>query len=131
MPATPVTTNYKSGLAAVITIGSNTYALGKSFKLPETKQDSLTVKHLSGISILDDGIADYGEFEFTIPEDGAARLTGTTTNVGVAMVDTRGATCTSCLIISDGGASGQRGSSADRRIVAKCLVAPTFVAPGA
>jgi hypothetical protein len=124
-----ITTDYKSGKDAVITIGTNTYAKGKVFKLPEEQASVIKVKHLGGLTTLEDGFDSYGNFEVSIPEDGAARLTNTTTNIGIAMSDGRGGTCASCFIVSDGGAQGQRGQSTDRRIVGECLVRYTPVAP--
>jgi hypothetical protein len=129
----PVTSTYKTGRAATVTIGSNTYTQAKVFDEPQETSAVITILHMGGLEKIADGPTDFGKIRVTIPEDGATRLTGASQNkdgqlVSIVYANGGGVSCTKAYCIADGGAKAQRGSSADRDLTFECLVACTWTA---
>jgi hypothetical protein len=120
--------DYKSGLAAVVAIGSTTYPKARSIQLPEETAAVTTVEHLGGITNIAEPVTDFGQIVVEIPEDGQDSLNGTTATVVVTLTSlTRKLTATNAYCISDSRANVQRGGMF-RRVTFKCMTAGVWAA---
>lgn len=123
LPSTSAT--FKTGYRGSVTINGNTYTNAEEITLPSLKYSTVKTQHLGGLDVIPEGISDYGQLVFTIPEDGGAAYArqfeadGKTPKkfaVSVTIAQLSVTISGNGYVIDEGGASMKRGSSLGRKI---------------